>query len=167
VVKSRDITRRKEAEDRLREAEKQYRMLVERIPTITYIREIRHTSESVYVSPQVLDIVGYTPEECTSTPDLWLRILHPDDRESVLAEDSRTNETGEPFTMEYRQFAKDGHLVWIRDEATLVRNEEGETSLLAWGADRHNGAQAGRDAARGCGATFPYPGRPDTCRHLH
>jgi diguanylate cyclase (GGDEF)-like protein/PAS domain S-box-containing protein len=126
VVNSRDITRRKEAEDRLREAEKRYRMLVERIPAITYIREIRHTSESVYVSPQVLDIVGYTPEECTLTPDLWIRILHPDDRESVLAEDLRTNETGEPFTMEYRQFAKDGHLVWIRDEATLVRNEEGE-----------------------------------------
>jgi diguanylate cyclase (GGDEF)-like protein/PAS domain S-box-containing protein len=126
VVNSRDITRRKEAEDHLREAEKRYRMLVERIPAITYIREIRDTSESVYVSPQVLDIVGYTREECTSTPDLWLRILHPDDRESVLAEDLRTNETGEPFAMEYRQFAKDGHLVWIRDEATLVRNEEGE-----------------------------------------
>jgi diguanylate cyclase (GGDEF)-like protein/PAS domain S-box-containing protein len=125
VVNSRDITRRKETEDRLRDAEKRYRMLVERIPAITYIREIRHTSESVYVSPQVLDIVGYTPEECTSTPDLWIRILHPDDREAVLAEDLRTNETGEPFTMEYRQFAKDGQLVWIRDEATLVRSDEG------------------------------------------
>jgi len=126
VVNSRDITRRKEAEDRLREAEKRYRMLVERIPAITYIQQIRRNSLSVYVSPQVMDIVGYTPEECTSTPDLWIRILHPDDRESVLAEDLRTNETGEPFAMEYRQFAKDGRLVWIRDEATLVRNEEGE-----------------------------------------
>jgi diguanylate cyclase (GGDEF)-like protein/PAS domain S-box-containing protein len=126
VVNSRDITRRKEAEDRLREAEKRYRMLVERIPAITYIREVRHNSESVYVSPQVLDIIGYTPEECTSTPDLWIRILHPDDTERVLAEDLRTNETGEPFTMEYRQFAKEGRLVWIRDEATLVRNEDGE-----------------------------------------
>jgi PAS domain S-box-containing protein len=80
----------------------------------------------VYVSPQVVDIVGYTPEECTTTPDLWLRILHPDDREAVLAEDLRTNETGEPFVMEYRQFAKDGHLVCIRDEAILVRDEDGE-----------------------------------------
>jgi diguanylate cyclase (GGDEF)-like protein/PAS domain S-box-containing protein len=129
VVSSRDITERKEAEEHLREAEKKYRTLVERIPAITYIQEIgsngdRH-SESVYVSPQVIDVVGYTPEECTSTPDLWVKILHPDDREPVLAEDKRTNETGEPFVMEYRQFAKDGRLVWLRDEATLVRDEEG------------------------------------------
>jgi diguanylate cyclase (GGDEF)-like protein/PAS domain S-box-containing protein len=73
-----------------------------------------------------LDIMGYTPEECTSTPDFWITIPHPDDREAVLAEDLRTNETGEPFVMEYRRFAKDGRLVWIRDEATLVRNDEGE-----------------------------------------
>jgi diguanylate cyclase (GGDEF)-like protein/PAS domain S-box-containing protein len=126
VVNSRDVTRRKEAEDRLREAEKRYRMLVERIPAITYIHEIGPNSETVYVSPQILDIMGYTPEECTSTPDFWIRILHPDDREAVLAEDLRTNETGEPFVMEYRRFAKDGRLVWIRDEATLVRNEVGE-----------------------------------------
>jgi diguanylate cyclase (GGDEF)-like protein/PAS domain S-box-containing protein len=126
VVNSRDITRRKEAEDRLKEAEKRYRMLVERIPAITYIQEIRRNSETVYVSPQVMDIMGYTPEECTSTPDFWIRILHPDDREAVQAEDLRTNETGEPFVMEYRRFAKDGRLVWIRDEATLVKNEVGE-----------------------------------------
>jgi diguanylate cyclase (GGDEF)-like protein/PAS domain S-box-containing protein len=125
VVNSRDITGRKETEERLREAEKQYRTLVERIPAITYMQEIGRHSESVYVSPQVTDIVGYTPEECTANPNLWIEMLHPDDRESVLAEDERTNRTGEPFVMEYRQFAKDGRLVWIRDEATLVRDEEG------------------------------------------
>ena len=126
VINTRDVTRRKEAEERLREAEERYRMLVECIPAITYIQQIRGNSESVYVSPQVTDILGYTPEEWTSTPDLWIKILHPDDREAVLAEDLRTNETREPFVMEYRQFAKDGHLVWMRDEATLVNNEEGE-----------------------------------------
>ena len=130
VINSRDVTRRKEAEERLREAEKKYRTLIERIPAITYMEEISRYGESVYVSPQVTDVLGYTPEECTSTPDLWARTLHPEDRERVLAEDLRTNETGEPFIMEYRQLAKDGHVVWIRDEATLVRDEEG--SPLYW-----------------------------------
>ncbi|HEX5849888.1 MAG TPA: PAS domain S-box protein [Rubrobacter sp.] len=130
VVNSRDITERREAEERLRQAEKQYRTLVEQIPAITYMQEMDRYSTSVYVSPQVVDIVGYTPEECTENPNLWIEMLHPEDRERVLAEDERTNQTGEPFVMEYRQFAKDGHLVWIRDEATLVRSEEG--SPLYW-----------------------------------
>jgi serine phosphatase RsbU (regulator of sigma subunit) len=44
----------------------------------------------------------------------------------VLAEEARTDETGEPFKMEYRVIAKDGRVVWLRDEATLVRDEEGQ-----------------------------------------
>jgi len=123
---ARNVTERKDTEERLRRAEQVYRALIERMPAITYIQRMGLTSETVYVSPQVTDIVGYTPEEYTSTPDLWIKILHPDDREAVLAEDRRTNETGEPFVMEYRQLAKDGHVVWIRDEATLVKNEEGQ-----------------------------------------
>ena len=119
VVTSRDVTERKETEER-------YRTLVERIPVITYIQQIGRNSQTVYVSPRVTDVVGYTPEECTTSPDLWIKILHPDDRERVFAEDRRTNETGDPFVMEYRQLAKDGHLVWIRDEATLMRDEKGE-----------------------------------------
>jgi diguanylate cyclase (GGDEF)-like protein/PAS domain S-box-containing protein len=127
VVNSRDITERKEADERLREAEERYRTLVETVPAMTYIQEIGEgMSVTIYVSPQVEDVVGYTPEECTSTPDLWAKILHPEDKERVLAEDRRTNETGEPFAVEYRQFAKDGAVVWLRDEATLVRDEEGE-----------------------------------------
>ena len=123
---ARDVTERKEAEERLRRAEQRYRALVERIPAITYIQQIGRNSQTVYVSPQVTDVMGYTPEECTASPDLWIKILHPDDRERVLAEDVRTNETGEPFVMEYRRLAKDGHLVWIRDEATLVKDDRGE-----------------------------------------
>jgi diguanylate cyclase (GGDEF)-like protein/PAS domain S-box-containing protein len=125
-----DITDRKEAEQRLREAEEQYRTLVETVPAVTYVQEIDETSTMTYVSPQMVDLLGYTPEECTSDPDHWIKVLHPEDRERVLAENRRTNETGEPFSMEYRQFAKDGRVVWIRDEATLVRGENGES--LYW-----------------------------------
>ncbi|MDQ4129123.1 MAG: PAS domain S-box protein [Actinomycetota bacterium] len=125
VLNGRDITGRKEAEVRIREAEKRYRTLVERIPAITYIQEPEEPSRTTYISPQYEEILGYSPEDCLKDPKLWARILHPDDRERVLAEDRRTNATGEPFSIEYRQFARDGSVVWIKDEAAAVRDEEG------------------------------------------
>ena len=123
-----DVTEREEAEAALRETEERYRTLVERIPAIVYVQELDEPSRTTYVSPQNEAILGYAPEECVSDPHHWIGILHPDDRERVLAEDKRTGETGEPFLMEYRQFAKDGRVVWIRDEAALVRDEAGEPS---------------------------------------
>jgi PAS domain S-box-containing protein len=123
-----DVTELKRAEQRLREVEERYRTLAEEIPAVTYIKAVDHSSQSSYVSPQMEALLGYKPEEWTSDPDQWIKIMHPADRERVLAEVARTDETGEPFRMEFRQFAKDGRVVWIRDEAVLVRDEEGNPS---------------------------------------
>ena len=126
AITSRDITERKEAEARLREAETRYRTLVEQIPAVTYIKGVTDVGHSAYVSPQMERMLGYTPEERTADPDHWAKTLHPDDRERVLAERERVIETGEPFRVEYRQISKDGSVVWVRDEAVLVRDDEGE-----------------------------------------
>ena len=126
ITAVRDITERKEAERRLRKAEKKYRTVVEQIPAATYVQEIEHEFATTFVSPQIEEIVGYTPQEYSSEPELWVSILHPEDRDRVLAEDARTDETGEPFRVEYRMIRKDGSVVVVRDEAVIVRSEEGE-----------------------------------------
>src|ERR687896_2063262 len=82
------------------------------------------------MSPQYEDVLGYPPEKEVLEEDHWLRVLHPDDRERVLGEEQRTDETGEPYRIEYRQIARGGRVVWVRDEATLVRDEEGNS--LYW-----------------------------------
>ena len=125
ITALRDVTRRRMAEEELRESEARYRALVETVPAVTYVQSVEERSTSTFVSPQIRDLLGYEPEDCTSDPDHWRRVLHPDDRERVLAEDARTDETGEPFSMEYRQIARDGTVVWIRDEAVLVRDGKG------------------------------------------
>src|ERR671917_719816 len=111
-----------------REAETRYRTLVEQTPAITYVQEPIESSNPkavTYVSPQYETILGYPPELQVIDEEHWLRTLHPEDRERVLVEEARTDETGEPFKVEYRVIARDGRVVWVRDEATLVRDEEG------------------------------------------
>ncbi|MBA2714375.1 MAG: PAS domain S-box protein, partial [Rubrobacteraceae bacterium] len=124
----REISERKEAEGRLKEAEARFRTLVEHIPAMTYMEAADKDGQSnsfLYMSPQIEAVLGYSPGEWMADPGLFRRTLHPDDSARVLAEDARTNTTGEPFQMEYRHVARDGRVVWVRDEAVLVRDHEG------------------------------------------
>jgi signal transduction histidine kinase len=61
--------------------------------------------------------------EIQADPTLWRTIVHPDDRERVFAADADSNraEGDVTFSMEYRMIAKDGRIVWVQDEARLVR----------------------------------------------
>ncbi len=121
-----DITERKEAEARLREAEERYRTLVEQLPAVIYIDAIDEMATARYVSPQYERLTGYTPAERLADPAMWMRIIHPDDHARVLAESNRTNETGEDYDIEHRIVRKDGRVVWVHDHAFLVRSADGD-----------------------------------------
>lgn len=119
-----DTTRK--AIERASASESQYRTFLENIASVTYINDLSPDVLTTYVSPQVKNILGYTQEEFMTNPSLWMEILFAEDYERVFHESKRTSETGEPFSMEYRVVAKDRRVVWVRDEATLVRNEMGQ-----------------------------------------
>jgi diguanylate cyclase (GGDEF)-like protein/PAS domain S-box-containing protein len=110
-----------------------YRSIVEHIPAVTYIDALDDAASTLYVSPQVEELLGYAPEEWMSDPDLWLRIIHPDDRARAMAENQRHNETGEGFSLDYRVYRKDGRLAWIHDEARMVRDERGTPTFSLGG----------------------------------
>ena len=119
-----NLTRRAFA--RADESETRYRYFLENISTVTYIEDVTILANMIYVSPQVEKMLGYTQEEFLANPLLWLDIVVPEDREAVKQESIRTSKTGETFTMEYRLFSKDTKLVWVRDEARLIRNAKGD-----------------------------------------
>jgi len=125
-----DVTERKKAEEELFKAEAKYRTLVEQIPAVTYIAAVDRASTTLYVSPQIRILIGFSPEQYEADPDMWRKRLHPDDRERVTSELERTHKTGGPFSCEYRMFARDGRIVWFRDEAALVRDNRGQPLFL-------------------------------------
>src|SRR5215212_4025947 len=126
VVTSRDVTERKESEERLRRAEERYRTLVERVPAVVYVQEIGSPDSAMYMSPKIEALTGYTPEECKD-PDMRWRMVHPEDRELMQSEDERTGEPGEVFASEYRVLHRDGRTVWVRNESVLIEDEASGT----------------------------------------
>jgi diguanylate cyclase (GGDEF)-like protein/PAS domain S-box-containing protein len=78
-----------------------------------------------YVSPQIADILGVSPEAYRDDPDLWLHLVHPDDRRMVQEEsDAFLAGAGGDLT-DYRMVRPDGRIVWVRDRAYAFRDEQG------------------------------------------
>jgi PAS domain S-box-containing protein len=95
------------------------------IPAIAYIEDHRIGGSWIRVSPQIESLSGYTAEELF-VPNFWKTVLHPGDRDRVLAEDERCERTLEPWQNTYRAIARDGRTIWVRDEAVLVYDDAGE-----------------------------------------
>jgi PAS domain S-box-containing protein/putative nucleotidyltransferase with HDIG domain len=123
---ARDITARKQAEEALQESEAKFRRLVVHLPTVVYINPVGDTSTTLYVSPQIESLLGYTPQEWLADPKLWSNTLHPEDRQHVLIQVALTDQSNKPFDLEYRMIARDGRLVWVHDEITLVNDAKGQ-----------------------------------------
>jgi PAS domain S-box-containing protein len=114
-------------------AEAKYRGLVERGPGVVYLTDpVMIPSAPSYVSPQVVDMLGYPAEAWTRNPRFWTTILHPEDRERVLETEARSIQAGEPFELEYRFLASDGREVWVHDKATILEAPDG-TPLVRQG----------------------------------
>jgi diguanylate cyclase (GGDEF)-like protein/PAS domain S-box-containing protein len=112
--------------EQLQETERKYRRLIERLPVVTYLAEYGPEGRWIYVSPQIESMLGYTPDEWMGDTDLWLSCVHPDDREMVVAEEARCSAGAKPLALEYRMLARDGRLVWIRDDAAIGTPVDGQ-----------------------------------------
>jgi diguanylate cyclase (GGDEF)-like protein/PAS domain S-box-containing protein len=120
----RDVTEQKDAAERLLRAEGRYRTLVEQLPLASYVEHLDQES-ATYMSPQIADLVGYTAEEWVADSNFFARVLHPEDRQRVLAGFASMHKSGASFECEYRLVAPDGRIVWIHDAAVVVRDEDG------------------------------------------
>jgi PAS domain S-box-containing protein len=125
-----DITQAREAAEHHAETEAKYRNLIEQIPAVVYLAEYGDQGDWLYISPQIERMIGYTPEEWFAHPAPQGTLTHPDDLPFVREEEARSYRTGEPFRAEYRMQRRDGRWLWILDEASVVRDDDGMPLFL-------------------------------------
>jgi PAS domain S-box-containing protein len=105
------------AEEAVRKSEERYRELLASVTD--YIYSVRLQNGMVVETshgPGCLAVTGYTPQEYTNDPDLWHRMVHPDDRGAVVANAAEMTVGRVPPTIEHRIFHRDGSIRWVRNQ---------------------------------------------------
>ena len=124
-----DVSTRHAAEERLREAEERFRVLVERMPAMVYTETLQPGSTVPaaidFVSEHAEQILGYPASSWTGGVERWREVIHPEDIDHVLEAGDLANETGTPFSMDYRMIADDGRTVWVHEESVLILGADG------------------------------------------
>jgi diguanylate cyclase (GGDEF)-like protein/PAS domain S-box-containing protein len=110
----------------LSEEQGDYRGLLERVPAILYTSDAGQDGRWLYVSPQIEQILGFTPAQWCADPSTWVRQIHPDDVERVLSIEAGVRDGAVPQgPCEYRLLDRAGRVVWVRDDAHLIELRDG------------------------------------------
>jgi diguanylate cyclase (GGDEF)-like protein/PAS domain S-box-containing protein len=109
---------------------RRYRTLVQQLPLVIYLDALDEASSNIYTSPQIEPLLGYSVDAWQTDPELFVRMLHPDDRERVLEAHLHTHRTHERLSIEYRLLAREGDVIWVRDEGVVVCEDDGTPLYL-------------------------------------
>jgi diguanylate cyclase (GGDEF)-like protein/PAS domain S-box-containing protein len=102
-----------------------FRSFIENLPVLFYAVKPAPPFTPLYVSP-AFERFGFTLNEWMSDPDIWLRVIHPDDREWVFNQTDLSTKSGEEVDYEYRIIDAGGKLHWVRDRGCLIKDANGE-----------------------------------------
>ena len=124
-----DVTERKRAEEALRHSELRNRQLLESVTAYTYTVEI-HNRRPVHTihGAGCEKVTGYTPSDYSANPNLWLEMVHPDDRHVVEHYADPLCDGVGVEALEHRVLHKDGQVVWVRNTYVLKYNEDGKVT---------------------------------------
>ncbi len=127
MVHTEDITERKKAANAVRESEERLRLALSSAGQGWFDLEVQ--TGKVTVSPEYVSLIGYDPEEFSTSLNEWINNIHPEDRDAVVREYHECLATGGPRTMEYRRRTKSGDWKWISSVGKIVEFDAGRKPL--------------------------------------
>lgn len=100
--------------------------IVQTAPDIIFSRHADGSRE--YISSRFYDYTGAAPGSAVGFG--WLEYVHPDDKESSLAQWMRCVQSGEAYESEYRLRGRDSAYRWFRARAVPLRDSQG--NIAKW-----------------------------------
>jgi len=115
---------RQQALDSLRESEQRYATLAASAPVGIFRTDAE--GRCIYVNQRCCEIGGHLWEEALDFA--WHQFLHPDDRQTVVANFERAIQENRPFQGEYRFLHRDGTVRWVLGQAVAERDASGQVT---------------------------------------
>lgn len=119
--------------DSLLRSETRFRELAEKARLVPWEAELSD-DRYTYVGPQAVEIFGYPIDEWYS-PGFWHRLVHPDEREALLAEYYVHLQKHDHFESEYRIPSASGEIVWVHDYISIFRKDGKPVRLRGYMVD--------------------------------
>ncbi len=125
IVSFTDVTRLKQAELDLARSEERLRLVLRGATDAPWDWDL--VANTLYYSPRWWQTLGYDMDELPSDPQLWIRLLHPDDRPEVDALLARVwQDQSESYEAEFRLRHKRGHHVPVLSRGFILRDDQGQ-----------------------------------------
>jgi PAS domain S-box-containing protein len=121
-----DITKRKQAEEIIRNNEKRFRELIESLPQLFWTCRVEGPCD--YLSKQWVEYTGVP--EAEQLGYRWLELLHTEDRDKTVSRWMEKIKTGNSFDIEFRIRRNDGEYRWFKTRAVPMRDSEG--NIIKW-----------------------------------
>jgi PAS domain S-box-containing protein len=121
MIVSSMVTKRENVQESLRESEERFRQIAENISKMLWMSDPDRNS-FLYLSPRCEDILGIPPATLYETPRRFVDMIHPEDRQRVLA--AKPAMTQGKYDEEFRIVRPDGQLRYLWDRAFPVRDRQ-------------------------------------------
>ena len=112
---------RQHIEEALRESEQRYATLAKAAPVGIFRNDLE--GNCLYGNERYFEMIGLTRAEAMGRG--WMKNLHPDDRDRVLANCFQMIHNGQPFACEYRFLLSNSAVQWVYGQALPERDHAG------------------------------------------
>ena len=127
-----DITGLKEAEGKLRESEERLQLVLSGADLGTWDWDV--PTGYVHFNRRWAEMLGYEPKEIKPHVETWEKLLHPEDKDGVMAALQRhlAGKT-DTYKTEHRLWSKSGDPVWVLDTGRVIQRDSAGAPLRVAG----------------------------------
>ncbi len=122
IERSNIYEKEKRITESLRQSEENWRQLAETIPQLVWTGD--KIGKSEYYNMRWEEYTGISQEKLIEK-DLWLEVLHPDDKKFVHEQWEKARREKKPYEVEFRIRNKKGEYRWFLSKAVPIKNRKG------------------------------------------